>query len=193
MLHRTADAIAPTLTTIFNESLSQMRVPNEWKISNVTHIPKSGDPSSPSNYRPISLLSLISKVLERIVHRRISNFLYSNSLLSNCQFGFRPQSFTQEALLSVTRSWFNLLSKHRQVACVFFDVKKAFDSVPHDKIISSLSNIGIRGPLLHWLRDYLSGRRQRVVLDGTVSNLVNVTSGVDPRTSVVQHRHELDI
>ena len=184
MLRGTADAIAPTLTTIFNESLSQLRVPDEWKISNVTPILKSGDPSSPSNYRPISLLSLVSKVLERIVHMRISSFLYANSLLSNCQFGFRPRSSTQEALLSVTRSWFNFLAKHCQVGCVFFDMKKAFDSVPHDRIILSLSNIGIRGPLLHWLHDYLSNLRQRVVLDSVASNPVSVTSGV-PQGSIL--------
>ena len=159
MLRATADAISPAITSIFNKSLSQRRVPDNWKTSNVTPISKSGDRSSPSNYRPISLLPLISKILEKIVHSRISHFLYSNQLLSNCQFGFRPRSSTrQEALLSATRSWFNLLANHCQVACVFFDVKKAFDSVPHSKIISSLSSIGVNGPLLEWLQDYLSGR-----------------------------------
>lgn len=150
----------------------------------MNEISKSDDPTFPSNYRPISLLSLVSKVLERIVHTRISAFIYPNNLLSSCQFGFRPCSSTQEALLLVTRNWFQLLSKHRQVACVFFDVKKAFDSVPHRKIISSLSDIGIKGSLLNWLRDYLSGRYQRVVLDGTTSDPVNVTSGV-PQGSIL--------
>ena len=89
-------------------------------------------------------------------------------------------------------------SKHRQVACVFFDVKKAFDSVPHRKIISSLSDIGIKGPLLNWFRDYLSGRCQRVVLDGTTSDPVNVTSGV-PQGSILgplqfnNYCHELNL
>ena len=184
MLRSTASSITPTITRIFNESLKQMKVPDHWKMSNVTPIPKSGDPTSPTNYRPISLLSLVSKVLERIVHSRISAFIFSNNLLSTCQFGFRPRSSTQEALLSVTRNWFQLLSEHRQVACVFFDVKKAFDSVPHRKIIDSLSGIGIKGPLLNWLRDYLSGRRQRVVLDGTTSDPVNVSSGV-PQGSIL--------
>ena len=184
MLRSTAGSIAPSITRIFNESLRQMKVPDQWKMSNVTLIPKPGDPTSPTNYRPISLLSLVSKVLERIVHSRISSFIYSNNLLSSCQFGFRPRSSTQEALLSVTRKWFQLLSKHRQVACVFFDVKKAFDSVPHRKIISSLSGFGIKGPVLNWLRDYLSGRRQRVVLDGTIFDSVNVSSGV-PQGSIL--------
>ena len=119
-----------------------------------------------------------------IVHNKISNFLYSNKLLSNCQFGFRPRSSTQEALLSVTHSWHQLLSTHRQVAAIFIDVKKAFDYVLHNHLISSLAGIGISGPLLLWLSDYLTGRQQRVVLDGTASNPTAVTSGV-PQGSIL--------
>ena len=104
-----------------------------------TH-PKAGDLSIASYYRPISLLSLVSKILERIVHSRISDFIYANKLLSNCQFGFRPRSSTQEALLFVTDSWQKALTTHCQVAAVFSD---AFDSEPKDKLITSLANIGI--------------------------------------------------
>ena len=107
-----------------------------------------------------------------------------NKLLSNCQFGFRPRSSTQEALLSATHCWHQLLSSHRQVAAVFIDVKKAFDSVPHNYLISSLADVGICGPLLRWLSDYLIGRQQRVVLDGTVSHPAPVTSGV-PQGSIL--------
>ena len=184
MIRGTATAISPTITKIFNRSLKQSRVPDLWKVSNVTPIPKDGDPTSPSNYRPISLLSLISKALERIVHKRISKFLYSNKLLSNCQFGFRPKSSTQEALLSVTNDWHKLLENDHQVATVFFDVKKAFDSVPHPQIISSLQAVGICGNLLHWTKDYLTNREQRVVLEGTMSDPVAVTSGV-PQGSIL--------
>ena len=184
MIRGTATAISPAITKIFNLSLKQSRVPDLWKVSNVTPIPKDGDLTSPCNYRPISLLSLISKVLERVVHTRMSKFLFSNKLLSNCQFGFRPRSSTQEALLSVTNDWHKLLEKHHQVATVFFDVKKAFDSVPYSQILSSLQTLGIHGPLLHWIKDYLSNRQQRVVLDGAMSDPVTVTSGV-PQGSIL--------
>ena len=184
MLRATARAITPAITSIFNKCLEQSKLPNDWKTSNVTPILKHGDPSSVLNYRPISLLPLLSKLLERIVHNKISNFLYSNKLLSNCQFGFRPRSSTQEALLSATHCWHQLLSSHRQVAAVFIDAKKAFDSVPHNYLISSLADIGICGPLLRWLSDYLTGRQQRVVLDGTVSHPAPVTSGV-PQGSIL--------
>ena len=92
MLRATADSISPALTAIFNDSLARSKVLDAWKISIVTPIPKSDDPSSPTNYRPISLLSLESKVLKRIIHKRISDFRYTNKLLANCQFGFRPRS-----------------------------------------------------------------------------------------------------
>ncbi len=184
MIRGTATTIAHAITSIFNRSLLESRVPERWKISNITPIPKAGDLSSPLNYRPISILPLISKALERIVHARISKHLYSNQLLPNCQFGFRPQSSTQEALLSVTHQWHELLTTHKHVSAVFFDIKKAFDSVPHALINSSLQKAGISGSLLLWTQDYLSSRQQRVVLDGTASELASVTSGV-PQGSIL--------
>ncbi len=96
---------------------------------------KSGSRTAVSNYQLISLLSPISKVLERIVHNRMHRYLQSNCPLSDLQFGFRRGSSTQEVLLSVTNSWHQLLSTNRQVGAVFFDIKKTFDSVPHDRIM----------------------------------------------------------
>ena len=122
--------------------------------------------------------------MERIVNTSISKFLFSNKLLSNVQFGFRPQSSTQEALLSATNSWHAMLSKHKQIAAVFLDVRKAFNSVPHHQLIKALHSIGIQGPLLNWFRSYLTSRFQRVVLDGTTSDPVPVTSGV-PQGSIL--------
>ena len=119
--------------------------------------------------------------MERIIHSRISDFLHAYKLLSNCQFGFRPRSST---LLSVTNTWHNLLSDNKQIAAVFFDVKKAFDTVPHNHLLRALSQSGITGPLLDWISDYLSNRSQKVVLDGTCSNSAQVTSGV-PQGSIL--------
>ena len=148
MLRGTADAITPALTTLFNLSLKQCTVPDQWKLSNITPVFKSEDCSDASNYRPISLLSLISKVLERCVHNRVMDFLLKHNLLSDCQFGFRPRSSTQDALLTITRDWHQFLSTHRQVAAVFFDVKKAFDSVPHGQLLQSLADIGVSGHVI---------------------------------------------
>ena len=96
-------------------------------MSHVTPIPKSGDLPLVKNYHPISLLSLISKVLERIVHCRVSEFVRAHHLLSSCQFGFRSgSSSTQEALLSITNDWHQGLSKSHQVGATFFNIKKSF-------------------------------------------------------------------
>ena len=154
MLRNTATFISSKLTTVFNLSLRLGKVPSQWKVSNVILIFKSSDPSNASNYCPISLLLLVSKVLKCII---VNYHLSINHLLSRNQFGFRSGFSTQEALLSVTNDWCQLLSKHHQIAAVFFDVKKAFDSVPHTLILQSLSSVGISGPLLSWFEDYLTG------------------------------------
>ena len=120
----------------------------------------------------------------RTNHTFLPHELSTNCLLSSCHYGFRPRSSTQQALLSVTNDWHLMLSKHRQVASIFFDVKKAFDSVPHDKLIQSLAHIGVCGPLLQWLTNYLQNRHQLVVLDGESSSLVSVSSGV-PQGSIL--------
>ncbi len=110
--------------------------------------------------------------------------LTKHNLLSNIQFGFRPRSSTQEALLTVTNIWHSMLAKHSQIAAVFLDVRKAFDSVPHNQLIKALHSFGIQGPLLNWFRDYLTSRSQQVVLDGLSSSTVPVTSGV-PQGSIL--------
>ena len=113
MLRGTAESMYPILTALFNCSLRQGVVPSDWKISNVIPIPKSGDPSLATNYRPISLLSLVSKVLEHLVHSKLLNYIIQNNLLADCQHGFRPGSSTQEALLLATNDWHHLLSSNR--------------------------------------------------------------------------------
>ena len=184
MLRGTANAIAPALTTLFNESLRQGQIPKDWKISNITPIPKSGDPSLVNNYRPISLLSLVSKILERIVHSNLMDYLTHHNHISPNQFGFRPRSSTQEALLKVTNCWHHDLKHNKQVGVVFFDIRKAFDSVPHTRLLSALADVGVRGNLLNWFSDYLSNMKQRVVLDGVASSLTHAFSGV-PQGSIL--------
>ena len=150
----------------------------------MTPIFKSGDTSEASNNRPISLLSVISKILERCLHNSVMDFLLEHSLLSDCQYGFRPKSSTQDALLTITRDWHQSLSTGRQVAAVFFDIKKAFDSVPHSHLLQALANIGITGELHQWFANYLTGRYQRVVLDSFSCSYQPVTSGV-PQGSIL--------
>ena len=137
MLRSTAYAISSPLTNIFNLSSSIDQIPDNWKTSNIVPVYKSGNPKLVSNYRPISLLSLPSKLLERIVHTRLMQHLLLNNLLSSAQFGFSPHSSTQEALISATTAWHQFLDKRLSVGAVFFDLSKAFDHVPHSSLISA--------------------------------------------------------
>ena len=184
ILKISASSVAPQLSALFNLSLSSGSVPTDWKLSNITAVYKVGDPSLVSNYRPISLLSLPSKILERIVHNKLLDYLLSNSLLSRSQFGFRPSSSTQEALISATTDWHKLLDSKANVAAVFFDLSKVFDSIPHSGILNALSGVSISGSLHQWFASYLSNPRQCVVLDGCSSTSADVSSGV-PQGSIL--------
>ena len=112
------------------------------------------------------------------------NHLLTNSLLSVRQFGFRPGSSTQEALISATTDWHKFLDGKKDVAAVFFYLSKAFDTVPHQSLLQALSQIGVSGKLLQWFESYLSGRSQRVVLNGCSSTSISVRSGV-PQGSIL--------
>ena len=184
MLRNTASSIAPSLTKLFNLSLSSGTLPAEWKASNITPVYKAGDKNLVSNYRPISLLSIPFKVLERIVHNRLLHHLLSNSILSPRQFGFRPCSSTQEALLMAIHDWQRCLDLGLSSAALFLDMSKAFDKVPHHSLLLSLAKIGVSGSLLQWLENYLTNRTQRVVLSGSSSTSLPVQSGV-PQGSIL--------
>ncbi len=183
MLRGASLSIYSSLTMIFNAFLRLGRVPSAWKNSNVTPIFKSGDAGLALNYRPISLLSLVSKILERQVHDVIQQHLLEHDLLSDVQFGFRPGASTQEAILADTKGWHWSLEKSENVACVFFDLSKAFDSLPHPLILDSLVRVGIGREVLLWIRDYLSDRSQQAVLRRIKSPAVPIKSGV-PQGSI---------
>ena len=184
MLRNRAFSISSSLHKLFNPSLSSGHFPTEWKSSNITPVYKSGNKNLVSNYRPISLLPIPSKVLERIVHNRLLCHLITNSILSPRQFGFRPRSSTQKALLLATHDWQRYLDLGLSSAALFLDMSKAFDKVPHCHLLQSLSAVGISGPLLKWFESYHSNRTQKVVLNGFSSTSLTVRSGV-PQGSIL--------
>ena len=141
MLKKCADSISLQLSVIFNLSFTSGCVPDDWKISRVTLIFKSKDRSCvENNYRPISL---VAKVLERLVHDCLMQHVLMHDHLS---------SSTQEALLVSTRDWHDTLDRGGSVVCLFLDLAKAFDSVPHTLILHSLVRVGVRGALLCWFQ-----------------------------------------
>ena len=152
-----------TFNCLLVQSLNCGKLPAEWKLSHIVPIPKESSKQDVRFYRPISLLPTISKCLERHIYRLLLEYLSSNQLLSDAQFGFRSGRSTVMPLLLATHQWHTTLESHKQVACVFFDLRKAFDSVPHQALLNKLHNLQVPGTLLLWLFNYLSNRHQWVI------------------------------
>ena len=185
MLKHTATSITHSITKLFNLSLRIGHIPSEWKQSLVVPIPKSNNiKGSPNNYRPISLLSVFSKLLERHVYKILTEHLCTHHPLSNSQWGFSAGKSTVTALLATTHEWFQQLEEGKEICAVFFDFKKAFDSVPHRPLITKLKQMGVPYNLLIWISSYLTNRSQRVVVNGATSESMPVLSGV-PEGSVL--------
>ena len=184
MLKGTAHSIASSLTKLFNISIRQGRFPECWKTSSVVPIPKSANPSEATNYRPISLLSVVSKMLERHFHQHVTKNLNEYHPLSNKQWGFQSGKSTVTVLLSVAHDWFQALEAGQEVCSIFFDLRKAFDSVPHRPLVDKLANLGLDAHALSWITSYLTNRKQHVVVGGESSLDTPVLSGV-PQGSVL--------
>lgn len=182
LLSAVADEIAPSLCKLFNMSLSLGMVPVKWKFANITPVFKKDDPTITSNYRPISLLCVISKVLERCVfnhcYHHLSPFFYQ------LQHGFLKGKSTTTQLLEVYHDILDSVASGNEVDVIYLDLSKAFDKVPHNLLLLKLKRHGINGSLLSWFGSYLTDRQQRVALDGTFSDWLPVTSGV-PQGSIL--------
>ena len=137
-----------------------------------------------SNYRPISLLSIFNKLLEKLVYRRLIDFLNHNNTLYKYQFGFRKNHSTSLALIETMDMIYGSLDKGEFVFGIYFDLQKAFDTVDHKILLDKLYNYGIRGNLYEWLVNYLFNRKQYIVVNNVSSDFVNVTCGV-PQGSVL--------
>ncbi len=157
-------------------SLRSGRVPDDWKLAIVTPVPKRRPPKCVRDFRPVSLLNIISKVLERHVKEILGNFMGN---LSDQQFGFRCKRSTTDCLANFTHDVAVGLNHHTKVGVVFFDVKSAFDSVPHSQLLHHLqSAYSVPPSILRWLSSYLSQRRFRVRVEEELSDERPAPSGV---------------
>ena len=178
MIKLAAYELSPIFTNIFNESISTGVVPDILKISRITPIYKSGDTNGPHNYRPISILSVFSKVLERLVYNQLDSFLEKYNIMYNYQFGFRKKHSTEQAILELTDKLKSAID-NRQLTCgLFLDFSKAFDTVNHKILLEKLQKYGIRGVPLQWFTSYLTNRQQYVRIDNTDSEMLRMTCGV---------------
>jgi hypothetical protein len=170
------------ITKLFNTSLRTGKLPSEWKKANVVPVFKKGSKLEVSNYRPISLLPIISKVLERCVLNKIIDTIRPK--ISNMQYGFMKGKSTTTQIITVLSNIHNIFDTRDKTDVIYFDLAKAFDSVPHKLLLHKLQSFGIHGKLLRWITDYLTGRMQRVTCEGQNSAWLPVTSGV-PQGSIL--------
>ena len=169
---------------IYNQTLSEGTVPEDWKTANVSAIYKKGNKAVAGNYRPVSLTCIICKVLESIVRERIMCHMTRNRLFSEAQYGFIPGRSTVMQLLRVLDDWTQTLDEGGRVDVVYMDFQKAFDTVAHTRLLHKLTRYGITGTLLRWIEIFLTGRRQRVAVNGSYSDWIAVLSGI-PQGSVL--------
>ena len=139
---------------------------------------KKDDPSDASNYRPISFLSAVGKVLEKLVHKYFFNFCRDNAIISSLQSGFVPGDSTVNQLIDIYNTFCKAIDEGKGVRALFCDVSKAFDRVRHTGLLYKLNRAGISGPFLSWFSNYLYYRKQRVVLLGTSSSWKPIKAGV---------------
>ncbi|KAK3102599.1 hypothetical protein FSP39_012507 [Pinctada imbricata] len=183
LLKEASSELCGPLSKFFNRSLEIAKYPSVWKEANVSPIYKKDDPSLVKNYRPISLLNILGKVMERCIFKHIYNYIVSNNLLTPLQSGFRQKDSTIFQLLDITNQFGKALDDGKEIRVIFCDISKAFDRVWHLGLIHKLSTFGISGSLLSWFSDYLHFRRQRVVINGTSSDWLEITAGV-PQGSI---------
>jgi hypothetical protein len=184
LLKDTSAVIAKPLCYIINLSLQGGVVPTDWKMAKVTPIHKVGDTTKADNYRPISILPVLSKILEKAVHKQLVTYLEENSLLSEKQFGYRMKRSTELATTLLLDNIRKEVDKGYLTGAVFIDLSKAFDTLGHSSLISKLKAYGVQESSLVWFTDYLFGRFQCVFFDDVLSEKCPVTCGV-PQGSIL--------
>ena len=169
---------------ILNLSLTEGLFPAELKIANVLPLYKADDNVVFNNYRPVSLLCILSKVFEKVMYSRLSSFLEKNQILLNNQFGFRKHHSAHMALMILLDKIVKALENGDYVIGIYLDFSKAFDTVDHGTLLLKLEHNGVGGSALKWFKSYLSDRQQYVTYNGVSSQLKNINCGV-PQGSVL--------
>ena len=184
LIKQTSNGIITPLVHIFNRSLLTGIVPNSMKLAKVIPIHKSGDKSQVQNYRPISILPTVSKLLERIVYNRLYSYLTINNILAPGQYGFQKGKSTELAILELQDRVIQSILNNRYCVGLFLDLSKAFDTLNHSLLLSKLEHYGIRGLAHTWFKSYLENRQQFTSMNDCNSDVSVVTCGV-PQGSIL--------
>ena len=178
VLKEMRQVLAEPLAQLFQLSIETESLPIDWKVGNVSPIHKKGSRQTPGNYRPVSLTSVVGKVLEQLIRDVVTDHLVSNNLLTSCHHGFI------KGLLATLDHWTDVMDRGGDIDAVYLDFSKCFDSVPHERLLLKLRQYGIQGKLWCWIADFLKGRKQQVSIEGCLSILAMVLSGI-PQGSVL--------
>ncbi len=178
LLKECAQSLAEPLCRLFDKSFLDGVFPTKSKISNISPVFKKALRHLKENYRPVSLLSCLSKIMERVVFNAMYQYFKLHGLLTERNSGFKERDSTITQLIHLCHNIYNGLDNSRDVCLVFLDVSKAFDKVYHPALMVKLQNMGIHGNLLNWIKSYLSDRRQRVVINGVSSDLHDINASV---------------
>ena len=184
LLKKLAAEISIPLAIIFNKSLSEGYVPSQWKVAEVTAIFKKGNKNLTNNYRPVSLTSVLCKTLESFVTDTLQNYMESNNFFSECQHGFRKHRSCVTQLLEVMNDFTKLLDSGNNIDVLYLDFSKAFDTVPHERLLAKLKSYGISNNVHLWIKSFLSDRKQRVRVNNSYSDFSPITSGI-PQGSIL--------
>ena len=184
LVKQLASSIKQPISEIINKSLQTGKIPKAWKLAKIVPIYKSKQKNLMCNYRPISLLPTLSKVLEKVVHNRLYTFCMKQNVLYENQFGFRKGHSTEHAILNFVAKVVNAMDNKKLTMAIFLDLSKAFDTIDHNILLAKLHHYGIRGLALEWFRNYLNDRTQYVSYKDSKSELMNLTCGV-PQGSVL--------
>ena len=172
------------ITQIFQQSYNTGKLPNDWLQALVTPIHKKSHKSDPANYRPISLTCILCKVMEHIILSNMWKHLHKHSIILHFQLGFQAGLSCESQLIETVHDWMTAMDNKTQIDAILLDFAKTFDKVPHLRLLSKLTSYGITGNTQNWIKSFLSNRKQRVSVNGALSDITDVTSGV-PQGSVL--------
>ena len=176
--------VSEPLSNIINDSFITGVFPGKLKISRVNPLHKKESSLDPNNYRPVSLLSIFSKIYEKVMYTRLYKFLENSNLFYSKQFGFRSKHSTNHALISISENIKNSIDNGKFGCGIFLDLKKAFDTVNHNILLDKMEYYGVRGNALKWFQSYLENSKQFVSVNGVSSEILDVKCGV-PQDSVL--------
>ncbi|MCG8032729.1 MAG: hypothetical protein JAY75_14385 [Candidatus Thiodiazotropha taylori] len=176
--------LAPSITNIINKSLESGIFPSAWKEAKVSPIHKTGSKDDVNNYRPISILPTLSKIIEKWIQKKLMTFLDKHSLLHKHQSGFRAGHSTESALIRMTDEWLKAINDGKLIGSVMIDFRKAFDLVDHELLLKKLQIYKVNDVCLSWFRSYLCNRKQQVIINGKSSSNNEVLCGV-PQGSIL--------